>query len=206
MEIIKRFRIGKMINNTFLINVNDKIILIDAPDGIEKVISFLNEKNLILEEVWLTHCHFDHIVGLNALKKSFPSIKVYSSKEEMNMINDSNGNYSKEFLNMELEYHGEVFDNSTLLDEYDELKIEFISGHSLNSSVYVFEKDDVMFSGDVLFRETIGRSDLKYGDFNKLNSSIKKQLFKYEDKTKVYPGHGFSTDIGHEKKNNKVII
>ncbi len=206
MKIIKRFRLGKMINNSYLIESNNKIILIDAPDGVQKVISFLNDKELLLDEVWLTHCHFDHIAGLTLLKNNFPKLKVFSSKEEIKMINNSSDNYSKEFLNMELKYEGEVLDNIDLLKENDGLNIEFISGHSCSSSVYVFEKENIMFSGDVLFRETVGRSDLRYGDFNLLNSSIKNQLFKYNDETKVYPGHGFSTEISYEKENNKVII
>ncbi len=206
MEIIKKFRLGKMINNAYLIESNNKIILIDAPEGVEKVIKFLDESEINLDEVWLTHCHFDHIAGLNILKEKYPNLKVFSSKGEVDMINNSDDNYSLEFLNIDLKFNGLVLDNEILLKEHEDLSIEFISGHSFSSSVYVFSKDKKMFSGDVLFRETIGRSDLKYGDFNLLNSSIKKNLFKYEDSTKVYPGHGFSTDIGYEKENNKVIV
>ncbi len=206
MKIIKKFRLGKMVNNSYLIDSNNKMILIDAPEGIEKVITFLENHNKILDEVWLTHCHFDHIAGLNLLKEKYPNLKVFSSKEEIEMINNSEDNYSLEFLNIDLKYNGLILDNRALLQEHNDLSIEFISGHSFSSSVYVFVKDKAMFSGDVLFRETIGRSDLKYGNFNLLNSLIKKNLFKYNDSTKVYPGHGFSTEIGYEKENNKVII
>ncbi len=206
MEIIKKFRLGKMINNSYLIDSNNKIILIDAPEGSEKVISFLNDCNKKLDEVWLTHCHFDHIAGLNTLKEKYPNLKVFSSEGEMDMINNSDDNYSLEFLNIDLKYDGLILDNKSILQEHNDLAIEFVSGHSFSSSVYVFPKDKSMFSGDVLFRETVGRSDLKYGNFNLLNSLIKKKLFKYDDSTKVYPGHGFSTDIGYEKENNKVII
>ncbi len=206
MKLVKKFRLGSMINNSYLITLENKNILIDAPDGIEKVIKFLDDKKKYLDEVWLTHCHFDHIAGLKTLKEKYPELKVFSSKGEIEMINNSEDNYSKEFLNKELLYEGEILSNELLLKEYKDLSIEFISGHSFASSVYVFKNEKIMFSGDVLFRETVGRSDLKYGDFNLLNSSIKRFLFKYDNLTKVYPGHGFSTEIGYEKENNKVII
>ncbi len=206
MEIIKHFRLGNMVNNAFLISLDNKFILIDAPDGVNKVISFLDDISKELDEVWLTHCHFDHIVGLNDLKKKYPKLKVFSSAKELDKVNNIEDNYSKEFLGFDFNYNGEIYDNDILLKEHKNLSIEYISGHSYCSSVYIFNDVLMMFSGDVLFRETIGRSDLKYGDFNSLNQGIKTKLFKYPNETKVYPGHGFSTSIEYEKENNKVII
>lgn len=205
MELVQQFRLSKLVNNTFLIKKEGKYILIDAPDDIYKVIEFLRTNNINLDEVWLTHCHFDHILGLKDLKEEFPNLRVFSSKDEINMITNSNDNLLVRY-NMFFDYPYEIEDNQKLLEEYNDLEIKIISGHSYASSVYILKNSKVMFTGDVLFRETVGRSDLIYGDFNKLNTSIKKELFIYEGDYIVYPGHGLKTSIEHEKKHNKLII
>ncbi len=206
MELIKKFRLSQMFNNCFLIKEKNKYILIDAPADIQKVIVFLESENINLDEVWLTHCHFDHVLGLNILKDKFPNLKVYISKEEMNGINNKEENLFEPFgIESDFKYCGEVFASEDLTKEYKDLKTFFITGHSLNSTSYYFPKENTIFTGDVLFRETIGRSDLIYGNGIKLIEGIKKHLFTLPDETEVYSGHGFVTSIGHEKENNRAI-
>ncbi len=201
MKLLKRFKLTQMLNNAYLINVDDKNILIDAPGDIQKVINYLKENDMDLDEVWLTHYHVDHILGLNELFDIFPNLKIYISKEEIEGLYNKDYNLSEE-IGVNFNYNGEVFNNSVLIDKYPQLEIFYISGHSLNSSCYFFKDEKVLFSGDVLFRGTIGRSDLIFGDQQKLIKGIKDHLFTLDDETEVYAGHGFKTTIKEEKENN----
>ena len=83
-----------------------------------------------------------------------------------------------------------------------ELKVIHVPGHSPGSLVYYNEKDACLFSGDVLFEGSIGRADLAGGNFNQLIEGIRSKLFVLPEETRVYPGHGYDTSIGYEKKNN----
>lgn len=204
MELIKRFRLSKMLNNSFLIKEKNKIILIDAPDEIYKVIDYLDENELELNEVWLTHYHFDHLLGLTELKNKYKHLKVYIAEEEIECITNPNTSILEQYTDKKVEYLGEVCKNEELINEYPGLKIAYIAGHSKLSSVYIFEKEGIMFTGDVLFQGTIGRSDLEYGDFDALVKGIKKHLLVYEN-MEVYPGHGFKTTILQEKKRNPYL-
>ncbi len=206
MKIIKKFRLSQMFNNAFLIEEQGKSILIDAPSDIQNVIKFLEENEKTLDEVWLTHCHFDHILGLNLLKEKYKDLEVYISKEEINGINNKEENLITSFTpSLNFHYNGEIKDNQELKEKYPNLSLIFVSGHSLKSTCYYFSKENIIFTGDVLFRETIGRSDLIHGNSQELISTIKEKLFILPEKTEVYSGHGFVTSIGYEKENNKAI-
>lgn len=205
MKLIKRFRLSASLNNALLILENNKYILIDAPNKIEKVIAYLEQENIILSEVWLTHCHYDHVLGLPLLKETYPKLKVYIADKEMKGINDPNDNLLIKVKDNNFSYDGEILDNQLLLEEYPDLQMFYISGHSLKSTCYYFPNDNTVFAGDSLFRETIGRSDMIYGSQEKLIAGIKKHLLTLPKSTTVYPGHGFMTTIEHELANNQVI-
>ncbi len=202
MKIIKRFRLSDFLNNAYLIQNNNKVILIDAPNKIERIINYLNEHDLVLNEVWLTHIHFDHIAGLQTILDTYPNIKVFLSDQEIELINDSNSTLAHMFGNNDLKFNIN-FNDASLLEDGN-LCVKFISGHSAKSTVYIFKKEKIMFSGDVLFNNSIGRSDLIYGDQEKLVAGIKEHLLGF-DGFDVYPGHGFSTTIEKEKKGNDYL-
>ena len=94
--------------------------------------------------------------------------------------------------------------NSIFLDD-DELKVLLTPGHSPGSICFYNAKQNFIIGGDVLFYESIGRTDLPFGDYDTLIKSIKEQLFILPDETKVYSGHGKSTTIGYEKRNNPFV-
>ena len=200
MKIIKRFILGNLKTNCYLIEVNKKIILIDAGDNIDIVLSFLEEYNLNLDYVLLTHTHYDHIAGLNRLKEKLPNVIVVVDKKEQKYLRDSKYNLS--YLdNTEYIYTG----NYITYDEFDYKSFDFdiftINGHSLNSVCLYNKKENILFSGDTLFKDSIGRSDFLNGNEFNLKKGIKEQILTLPNKTKVYPGHGFSTTVEHEQNN-----
>ena len=120
--------------------------------------------------ILITHHHDDHIGALSNLKYNCPIYDFYNLKEEKYKINDF------------------------------EFEVIYTKGHSDTSITYYFYKENIMFTGDFLFKETIGRTDLETGDKIEMQKSLNK-IKKYEH-VKIYPGHGDITDIDYEKENN----
>ncbi len=200
MKIIKRFVIGDVNNNCSLVMHNDKVILIDAPSPVDRIIEVLKDNNLQLDYIFITHIHFDHIEGLEKLSKLYPKALVYVSKKEKYLLNNEKENLSYRHK-CRINYTGEINTFDTL--DMEGVLIKYISGHSKQSACICFDMH--VFTGDTLFRETIGRSDLPHGNQERLVKEIKEELLILHPDTKVYPGHGFATTIGHEIKNNLAL-
>jgi len=158
-----------------------------------------------LKPKWLinTHCHLDHVFGNKFVADKY-SLKLHLHEKEVQvlqfaptsalMYNMPFDNYTGEFVFLN---EGEVIK----LGE-DELKVIFTPGHSPASLSFYCAKDKFVVSGDVLFQQSIGRTDLPGGNYDLLINSIKTQLFTLPDDTIVYSGHGPATSIGEEKKHN----
>lgn len=201
MKLVKRFVLSDMVVNSFLIDCNGKMVLIDAPGDSQKVIAYLEQNNLKLDYLLITHAHFDHILGANDLYRAGLINDVYVAPNEIEMFTDNS-----EMGNLGLKYGLDIkFDgNIRSLDELDcdqlGLEIAYIEGHSKQSAVFIFNEDKSIFSGDTLFKGSIGRSDFTYGNYQSLKSGINEKIMCKED-YRVYPGHGFSTSTNIEKNN-----
>ncbi len=125
--------------------------------------------------ILITHNHFDHVGALKYFDKNIPVIKKDNVDEGLFKIDDF------------------------------EFKIIFTFGHTDDSITFYFEKEKIMFTGDFLFKEEIGRCDLPTGNFTVMLNSLRK-IIKYGEDIIVYPGHGDKTTIGYEKSNNKYIL
>lgn len=204
MKILKKYRLGKLLNNCYLIELNQQVILIDAPEGVKKAKKFLDESNLTLNQIWITHTHYDHFLGLSEMVDLYPGVDVYAPAAEILGFTDPKINLSFG-KRREVSFEGAVYPFEKLKPN-KELKIKYISGHSIQSAIFIFEKEKIIFSGDTLFFETVGRSDLLNGDSEKLLSGIMNEILCYDEKFKVYPGHGFETNTDYEKKNNPYVI
>ncbi len=204
MEIVKKFVLGQMNVNCFLIKSNDNYILIDAPAAINRVTNYLDKENIKLDYLLITHTHFDHIMGIEELVQGGYINKVYVAPKEIDLVLD----------NSKLGNMGEYFDVEIIascpilsLEQIDTsllgLKIKYIEGHSKQSAVFIFEKAKTIFSGDTLFKNSIGRSDFAYGNIKTLQAGIIENIMSYDDFT-VYPGHGFATNTELERNNNLI--
>ncbi len=164
---------------------------------------FIQSNKLVLRTMLNTHLHFDHLLGNAFVEKTY-AITSQAHKDDL-------------FLLHQLPFHARLFGLSgkatcnepdTLLQDGDriycgdiKLKAIHVPGHSPGSLAFYSETDKILFSGDVLFREGIGRSDLDGGDGNILAASLR-TLMSLPDETLVYPGHGPQTSIGYEKLHN----
>jgi glyoxylase-like metal-dependent hydrolase (beta-lactamase superfamily II) len=199
--IIKQFVAGLLENNMYLIldEISKKGVLIDATIALPEIIQ--EAKGYDIEYILLTHGHFDHILGLNELKKELGAKAVINKNDVI--VSDNINEFTRMFdLPDSTPPSYEMFadDNDEITSGNLRFKVITTPGHTEGSVCYLI--DDKLFSGDTLFMESVGRTDLFGGNHKKLTESIKNKLFKLDDNIEVYPGHGEQTTIKHEKKYN----
>jgi len=204
--IVKQFVEGFIANNNYLIidEVSKKAALIDCTDYISELGSVLNEYGANLKYILLTHGHFDHITGVNKIKKEFSPL-VYMHKNDKELVDNSD-----EFMisvGMQPFEHPEI---DKYIDEDEEIylgsrkiQVVHLPGHTQGGVGYIV--DNMMFPGDTIFLESIGRTDLPGGNFNQLVQTIRERIFSLGDETILYVGHGSNTTVGHEKKYNDFV-
>lgn len=198
--------------NTFLIweKGNNDAIIIDPgcfdkkeEDELENIIQ---KNNLNIKFLLNTHCHVDHIFG-NAFVLEKYNPKFFIGKEDEFLLNGANEQAERFGMRIKLiDYEKNYFDENEIIKLGNiEIKPIHTPGHSPGSySFYIAEKN-VCFTGDVLFSEGIGRTDLWGGSFEILKKSIIEKLFLLPNETDIYPGHSEITTIGYEKIYNEFL-
>ncbi|RKX92754.1 MAG: MBL fold metallo-hydrolase [Spirochaetes bacterium] len=201
MKIITR-SVGILSANCHIIIEDEGAIVIDPGGNPELIYPIISEKKLLY--IINTHGHYDHIGANNDLKARFDT-KLLIHKDDYEMLVNPDLNLS---IMVDSQFISVLPDK--LLEDGDELgffdhKLEIIHTPGHTEGSICIKIGNFLFSGDTLFYHSIGRTDLPGGDFNKLKNSIKKKLYKLDDETLVYTGHGPNTTIGEEKKLNEFI-
>ena len=199
---------GALQANTYLA-VDEKTnegFLVD-PGGYNKVLTKeVRDNDVKIKYIILTHGHSDHICGVNEHKAEFPDAKIVAYKDEEAMLENPNLNQSPGF--------GVPYSTKAdiLVSDGDELKVgdvtlKFIHtpGHTEGGMCIYVKEAKALFSGDTLFRQSIGRTDFPGGSYKEIMDSIRKKLFLLPDDTNVFPGHMGTTSIGFEKENNPFV-
>lgn len=197
-----------MVNTYLVIDENTKKGFIVDPGGFDKKLcSVVEQSGISLEYIILTHGHVDHIGGVEDYRKKFPQIKVVAAKAELEMLKNPDFNMS----NMMGMSPVSLVPDITVVEgdciSVGDIDIRFVMtpGHSPGGMCIIIDKEKVVFSGDTLFAQSIGRTDFPGCSFEKLINSIKEKLFVLDDDTVVYPGHMNSTSIGFEKRHNPFV-
>lgn len=175
-------------------------MVIDPAGDVDKIVKMLDILQAKLKYIYLTHCHGDHIGGVNELKQRYGGQIVAHRLAAENLLNtDTNLTLyiGKEGLTIETD--ARVDDNDLIHIGDLEFRVIHTPGHTSGGSCLYSEEEKLLFSGDTLFRGTWGRTDVPTGDFEAVISSITKKLMILPDETIVYPGHGKSTMIREEK-------
>jgi len=205
---IQQFTFNAFSENTFLLFDETKECVIIDPgcyDKLEKeaLKQFVGKNELKVVRIINTHCHIDHVLGNKFCQDTF-KVPLGIPKGEVSTLkaipsySDVYGfrNYEASEPDELLENEGEInFGNSTL-------KVLYVPGHSPGHLAFYAAKEKFCVSGDVLFQKSVGRTDLPGGDMDTLLKSIRNVMFKLPDDTAIHCGHGSSTTIGSEKKNN----
>lgn len=178
-------------------------VIIDAGDDAEKIIDICRQNKLEIKYIILTHGHFDHIGAVSDVKSATGAEILMNQRDEF-LIYDTPHElrrYYKDIKNFSIDKY--IKDNDKI--EISGIIFNIIETPGHTPGGICIKADNYLFSGDTLFRSSIGRTDFKYGDFEQIISSIKIKLFFYDDNTIVYPGHGSSTTIGYEKLYNNYL-
>ena len=200
---IKTFTIGAFETNTYLITKGDRAVIVDP--GLD-FISILDEvKQYKVEAILITHGHVDHIDGCGYIEAP-----IYVGKEDLINFSDNSRSLYK-MSGMKPSYSNKNL-NLIAVSDNEEIKLESFTfkaihtpGHTAGGVCYYVENAGVVFSGDTLFRASIGRSDFKTSSTSALISSVKDKLFLLPDETIVFPGHMSATKIGFEKEANPFV-
>ncbi len=197
-------KVGIMRENCYVIcdpeRREEGCVLIDPGDEAEKIESFCREEGIEPIAVLLTHGHFDHIGAIPKLRSDYKDLKVFASEDELRLLKDPSLNLSFAFTTaLSIEDVNALKDGEDIELLSYHFKLISTPGHTGGSCCYYIEKSGILFSGDTLFRENYGRTDLPTGSETSIMSSIKDKLLKLPDETLVFPGHDADTTIGHEK-------
>ena len=172
------------------------------------ILEFLRDEGLSVVAILNTHGHADHIGGNEALKKAYPNAPLVIGADEKHLLIDANANLSAPFGFPIVSPPADRTVREGDVLEYAGIRLEVLDvpGHSPGHVVLVHRSEPpLVFGGDVLFRGSIGRSDFPGSDGELLFKGIHTKMFALPDGTVVYPGHGPTTTIGHEKHTNPFV-
>lgn len=205
--VIERVEVSPFFENSYIFGRKDegKCLIIDPGDGAEKILRTANFLGLNVECILLTHGHLDHVVGCREIKERIGcEVGLHRLDEEMFVHSSRQG--------IVLGYPAQdQTPPDFYLEEGDELELAGFQisvlhtpGHTLGS--VCFHTGDILFSGDLLFAGSIGRTDLPGGSYDMLIKSVVDKVFTLSDETVVYPGHGPRTTVGFEKRHNPFFV
>lgn len=204
---VEKFVTGIISTNCYLaINEETKqAVVIDPAACPSYLMSHIKSEGLKVEAILLTHGHFDHIMGIDGFLSEF-DVPVYVHEDDADAMEDPALNQSSTYTS------GYTFGKTQYLRDRQTLELAGYTfqvihtpGHTKGGCCYYVASEDVLFSGDTLFQNSVGRTDFVNSSTSDLVHSVREKLFLLPDDTIVYPGHMGETKIGHEKKYNPYV-
>lgn len=200
--------LGAVATNVYLaINQDTKeAFLVDPADCADHICKWAKESGVSIKAILLTHGHFDHILAVNDLKREL-QIPVYAMAEERIILSDPVLNLSGKWMNDPVTVRCDV----ELTDEQEfeaagfKIRAFLTPGHTRGGACYYLMEEGTLFSGDTLFCNSIGRTDLPTGSMGQLVRSARRLVEVLDEDTTVYPGHEADTTIGDEKRFNPYL-
>jgi len=208
---IQLFTFNDFQENTYVLADETKQCIIIDPgcyrtEEQNTLTNYIKNNNLIPVKLLNTHCHIDHVLGNNFVASTFKiGLEIHANDlATLNSVADYGHLYG---FNCEPSPQPIAFlkDGDMINFGNSKLEVRYVPGHSAGHIVLVSFEDKFVICGDVLFRGSIGRTDLPGGDYNTLINSIKTKLLTLADNFKIYSGHGPSTTIGFERENNPFL-
>ena len=209
---IQTFTFNQFLENTIIVSDStNECIIIDPGcynDEEKKILkNYITNNNLKPVKLINTHCHIDHILGNNFVSRNW-GIDLEINEKDLELLNNAD-QIAKlyGFTNYERSPMPKKFINEDDIVNFgiSELNVIFTPGHAPGHISLYSEKDNLIISGDVIFQNSIGRTDLPGGDFNTLIKSIKNKILSLDDNVIIYCGHGPNTTVGNERRNNPFL-
>ena len=204
---VKTFTFNAFQENTYVVSCGQECLIIDPgnsnPTEHQKLKDYLTTSGLTPTLLINTHCHIDHVLGNDWVKTTF-KIPFYIHEKELPVLQAVKAYASNYGFPGYQEATPDRFlmTGESILFGTSEFRILFLPGHAPGHIGLYFEAEKKIFAGDVLFRESIGRTDLPGGDFDTLINSIRTEMFTLPEDVQVFPGHGIPTTVGYEKMHN----
>ena len=204
---VEKFVTGLISTNCYLVINEDtkQAVVIDPAACPSYLMSHIKSEGLKVEAILLTHGHFDHIMGIDGFLSEF-DVPVYVHEDDADAMEDPVLNQSSTYTS------GYTFGKARYLRDHQTLELVGYTfqvihtpGHTKGGCCYYVASEDVLFSGDTLFQNSVGRTDFVNSSTSDLVHSVREKLFLLPDDTMVYPGHMGETKIGHEKKYNPYV-
>ncbi|MBA61939.1 MAG: MBL fold metallo-hydrolase [Planctomycetaceae bacterium] len=187
----------------------DRCIVVDPGFEIQQIVDYLEGNAYQLDAIFNTHGHIDHIAGNKPLKTLYPSSPLIIGARDAHKLSDPEANLSLGYGMEVISPVADITVEDGELIRFAELAFEtrLTPGHSPGHVVWLFRDTEIplVINGDVLFKESVGRTDFPDGSFKQLEKAIREQLYTLPDETLVLTGHGNSTTIGHEKQHNPFV-
>jgi glyoxylase-like metal-dependent hydrolase (beta-lactamase superfamily II) len=203
---IEALTVGPLEENCYLLidESTNRAVLIDPGDEPARILAALHRSGAVLESVWLTHAHFDHLGGLAGVLRAHP-VPVHMHPLEAPLHGVAVDSALRFGIRIEAPPAAdrELAEGDRLTVGSQELSVMHVPGHAPGH--VAFYNDSVVFGGDCLFAGSIGRTDLPFGDRDTLDASVAR-LIALGDELVVYPGHGPATTIGRERQTNPFVI
>lgn len=204
--IIENIVVGSYMVNCYLTGDSDtkEVIIIDPGFSPDQIIEAIEGNAFKPVGIVLTHGHGDHIGAVEELIAKY-KIPLYVHKFDDELIRGGSSSFTKMMFGREIILKADKYlvEGDTVTVGKMEYKVHHTPGHTPGGICLVCE--DAIFSGDTLFRGSIGRTDFPGGSYEQIINSIKTKILQYPDDTRVYPGHNTSSTIGYEKKNNPFL-
>jgi|LGVF01.2.fsa_nt_gb glyoxylase-like metal-dependent hydrolase (beta-lactamase superfamily II) len=198
--------INEYTENTYIINEKLETFIIDPGANFSEIKAYITEKNFIVKGILLTHGHFDHLYSINEVENEY-KCDIYIYETERDFLFDPNLNLSSS-LNTPISLKHKnrlklIKHNDELILGREKIKVLHTPGHTRGGVCYKYKR--FLFSGDTLFKGTIGRYDLPTSNKAQLRRSLELIIKECRDNTVVYPGHGHFTTILNEKHENPFL-
>ena len=200
--------VGTMQTNCYLLTNTEtkETLIVDPGDSGDRIAAYCLQEKLRPVAILLSHGHFDHISGVKAIQDAF-RLPVYAAEAEEALLSEPGWNLSAKYQGYSVSLVPEV-----LLADGEEFELAGFAikaihtpGHTAGGMSYYLADENILFSGDTLFRHTYGRTDLPTSSFEELKHSLREKLFALPEDTQVYPGHGNATTIKEERRKNPVL-
>lgn len=212
MVNIRKFVFNPFQENTFIVwdDKTKECAIIDpgCSDELEEreLSGFIKENNLIAKYLINTHCHLDHIWGCNFVKSSY-NLTYLIPEDDFDLLKNAGTQASLYSVQLKEPPVPDDFisENLKIYLGESEIKFLFTPGHTPGEFCIYFPKENFCIVGDVLFKDSIGRTDLWGGDYLTLIDSIKTKLLSLNDDVIIYPGHGDESTIGRERRKNPFL-
>ncbi|MDA2969845.1 MAG: MBL fold metallo-hydrolase [Actinomycetota bacterium] len=200
MQTVKRFT-SFTTSNCYVVTPDNSGVcfLIDLPPDLDETLSFIKSNNLAIAGAFITHGHYDHALGMKEINKN-----IYMNLDDEFLARNPQEQIGQLLNGISLnKYDGEI--NDVFSHNFDFLKVHSNPGHTKGSVSFEFNNLGIVFTGDFVFKDSIGRTDLFSGDIFEMKESINNIFLKFNKNYDVFPGHGDYESVQNILLNNYVL-